>query len=416
MLALAPTTWACYGIPLGVFLSVAIFLRYAYRRAGSESEKWDSLGGRRWRCERKGDGVGELRERVTRERVWLPGSKRLPQKPSNAQKLGDLGIPVLKDTADILRWLGVDLKSLLPLANPERRVRPGKSNYVEWTVKKRRAGLRVICSPKPRLKAIQRKIKAEILDRAPVHMAAHGFVRTRSIATNAAGHVGRKLVVNLDLRNFFEHIRIQQVYGVFRHLGYGSEVSRWLARLCTHAPQLGEASRGLDGQWEMQRIRRHAVQGAPTSPALANLACLRLDRRLTGLAKKFDAEYTRYADDLTFSGDERFKRGMKRFLDHLHMIIRLEGFSENYVKRRFMRSGQRQQVTGVVVNQRVNVARDEYDRLKAIIHNARKTGLDAQNRDHRPDFRAYLLGRAAHVAQLNPERGRKLVEAIRAVS
>ncbi len=407
--------WVCFGGPLALFLILALWIALESKRVSRAAEHMNHVSGKTWRCDPASGGAGELRETTSPRRVLLPNSKNLKQTPSNVQRLSELDLPLLENTDDVLRWTGCDFKALLALANPGRRVRPGKSNYIEWAAKKKRYGVRIICSPRPRLKAIQRKIKAEILDRAPVNGATHGFVRTRSIVTNAASHVGRKLIVNLDLRDFFEHIRVQQVFGVFRHLGYGSEVSRWLARLCTHSPQLGQPERGIGGHWVMRRAPRHAVQGAPTSPALANLACLRLDRRLAGLAKKFDATYTRYADDLTFSGDEPFKRGMIRFLLLLHTIIRSEGFAENYRKRRFMRSGERQQVTGVVVNRRVNVARDEYDRLKAIIHNAKKTGLDAQNRDNRPDFRAYLLGRAAHVAQLNPDRGRRLIEALRSI-
>lgn len=412
MLAYSILTWSCFGIG-AIFLLFTMWIAIESRRGLRNIEHLNHVAGRTWRCDHRSDIIGELRETKVPKRVLLPGSKLLRQKPSNMRRLNDLGMPALKDTKDLLRLLDLDLAALLALANPGMRVRPGKSNYAEWTVKKKkRYGIRVICSPKTRLKSVQKKIKSEILDLAPVHDAAHGFVRSRSISTNAAPHVGRSLVVNLDLRNFFEHIRIQQVYGVFRHLGYGTEVSRWLARLCTHSPQLGMAMRGIGGHWVMHRERRHAVQGAPTSPALANLVCMRLDRRMAGLARKFEANYTRYADDLTFSGNEKFKLGMKRFLSLTHIIVRTERFAENYVKRRFMRPGERQQVTGVVVNKHVNVARDKYDSLKAIIHNAGKTGLDAQNRDKKPDFRAYLLGRAAHVSQLNPARGEKLRSAI----
>lgn len=417
MLAFSILTWTCVGIAAAFFLFMAVWIARESRRVARNFAHQNHAWGLTWRCDHKNDNIGELRETTAFKQVLLPGSKHLPQRPANTRRLGELGLPAIRDTRELLRWLGVDLAALLALANPGKRVRPGRSNYVEWTLKKKnRYGIRVICSPKPRLKAVQRKIKSEILDRAPLHDAAHGFIRTRSIASNAAPHVGRRLIVNLDLRNFFEHIRVGQVYGVFRYLGYGTEVARWLARLCTHSPQLGMAHRGPGGHWIMRRERRHAVQGAPTSPALANLVCLRLDRRLAGLARKFDATYTRYADDLTFSGDEKFKRGMKRFLSYTHTIVKTERFTENYVKRRFMRPGQRQQVTGVIVNQKLNTARDEFDRLKAIIHNAKKTGMAAQNRENHPDFRSYLLGRAAHIAQLNPQRGARLREAILALS
>lgn len=428
MLSLGDSTWALIGIALAAGLIIVLKFR---RQRGSSAdttsaEAFNSNAGSRGKAQSRpstpdnrpvGDSdLIELKPSGASDRLPLPGAKSLRQIPSDAARLIAHGIPILKDTDDVLRHFGLELGAMLALANPASRVRPGKGNYVEWTVaKKRGRRRRVICSPKPKLKAVQQRIRSEILDRIPTHPACHGFVRNRSIVTNAQSHLGRKLVVNLDLRDFFEHVSLGNVIGVFRHAGYGTEVSRWLGRLCTHAPQYAMKEKFSHLPLHRCRISRHTVQGAPTSPALANLACLRLDRRLTGLATRFQATYTRYADDLTFSGDEFFKRGMIRFLDLVNRIIREEGFRIHPGKRRFMRPGERQQVTGVVVNRRVNVARDEYDRLKAIIHNARKTGLDAQNRDNRPDFRAYLLGRAAHVAQLNPERGRRLIEAIRAV-
>ncbi len=346
-----------------------------------------------------------------------PRNRKIRQLPGDAGRLKSFGMPVLNSTDEVLRWLGLDFRAFLALADPTNRIRPGKSNYIEWSVPKKRGGLRIICSPKPRMKSVQRKIKEGILDRAPVHGAAHGFVRDRSIVTNASAHVGKSLILNLDLRNFFEHVRYPKVVGIFRWLGYNSEVSRCLAQLCTYQPNLGPVNMkgGVDDSVKfVWRAFRHAVQGAPTSPVLANLAVHRMDRRLSGAAKRFDATYTRYADDLTFSGDEPFKRGMIRFLPIVKLIIREEGFSMNYRKTRFMRPGERQEVTGVIVNEKTNARREDYDRLKAIIHNARKTGtLESQNRNQHPDFRSHLLGRVGHITRLNPSRGEKLLDAMR---
>lgn len=343
----------------------------------------------------------------------LPGSKQYRQAASDGTRLRNLGLPVLNTTNDLLRWLDLDLRPFLALANPADRLRPRKANYIEWTVPKKRHGIRVICSPKPRLKAVQHRIQTEILDRVEPHEAAHGFVRGRNIVTNAGPHVGQALVVNLDLRDFFDYVRYPRVIGVFRWLGYSLEVSRCLALLCTHRPNLSVLFDARSVRLYVRRAFRHAVQGAPTSPALANLAVYRLDRRLAGLAWRFEATYTRYADDLTFSGGEPFKRGMIRFLPLVQQIIKEEGFKLNARKMRFMRPGQCQQVTGVVVNRKVNARRRDYDLLKAIIHNAERAGfLESQNRDARPNFRANLLGRAAHIRQLNPSRGQRLIEQI----
>ncbi len=412
--------WGCFKYALYFILAFAVYVcvRFLYQLVASPrlGEKWYRPKGHwghppgSWlKCARQAGGEAGFPAEGPIRRRPLPGSKRVRQAAGDAARLASRGIPVLNDTREVLHWLGLDLKALVALADPTDRIRPNRTNYIEWSVPKKRHGVRIICAPKPRLKAVQRRIKDEILDRAALHPAAHGFVRQRSIITNAGEHVGKPLVVNLDLRDFFEHIRYPRVVGVFCRLGYSLEVSRWLALLCTHRTSLCPATPTGVTHVYVRRACRHAVQGAPTSPALANLVVQRLDRRLEGLARRFEATYTRYADDLTFSGGEPFKRGMKRFLALIKEIIRDEGFRLHLRKMRFMRPGQRQQVTGVVVNEKLNIRREEYDRLKAILHNAGKAGLAAQNRDKRLDFRAYLLGRIAHVGQLNPARGERLL-------
>lgn len=412
------TWWTILSV-LGV-AAFTILVPFLLRRRGTQrTRRGHSPGGRAsgLPCDRRFDGDAGYPPVPDVPRIRpLPGSRQIRQAAGVPARLREFGLPLLNTTDDVLRWLGLDLRPFLALANPADRIRPGRTNYTEWTVPKKRSGVRIICSPKPRLKAIQQRIKAEILDRAPPHEAAHGFLRGRNIVTNARPHVGRRLVVNYDLYDFFGYVRYPRVIGVFRRLGYSLEVSRCLALLCTHRPNLCPVFSPPAGPPVVLRPSRHAVQGSPTSPALANLALRRLDGRLAGLARRFDAAYTRYADDLTFSGEEAFKRGMARFLPLVRRIVRAEGFQLNIHKTRFMRSGQSQQVTGVVVNEKPNVRRHEYDCLKAILHNAKKAGaLESQNRRRRPDFRAYLLGRAAHVRLLNPVRGQRLIDAIGAL-
>jgi hypothetical protein len=159
----------------------------------------------------------------------------------------------------------------------------------------------------------------------------------------------------------------------------------------------------------------HLPQGGPTSPAIANLCAYRLDCRLFALARSARASYTRYADDLAFSGDADFARGAKRFLVHVAATVAEEGFVVHHRKTRIMREGVRQHLAGVVVNRRINIRRSEYDRLKAILENCRRQGAASQNKYSHPDFLAHLSGRVAFVEQLHPERGRRLREMLKAV-
>ena len=146
----------------------------------------------------------------------------------------------------------------------------------------------------------------------------------------------------------------------------------------------------------------------PPSPALANLVAWRLDVRLAGLARSFGAVYTRYADDMTFSGDAEFASKSASLVDAVATIVGDEGYRLNQRKTRVMTQASRQQVTGIVVNEHLNVPRASYDALKAILTNCRRNGLDAENRDGHADFRAHLAGRVGWVESLNPARGRRL--------
>ncbi|MDQ3609440.1 MAG: hypothetical protein M3459_11145 [Actinomycetota bacterium] len=141
---------------------------------------------------------------------------------------------------------------------------------------------------------------------------------------------------------------------------------------------------------------------------MANLAAFTLDRRLTGLAAALDATYTRYADDLTLSGSSRLLRRDERIRATIATIAREEGFAVNSRKSIVTTRAGRQEVCGIVVNERPNVARREYEEMKAILHNAARRGPSGENRAGVSDFRAHLLGRIAWIESLHPARGAKL--------
>jgi RNA-directed DNA polymerase len=158
-----------------------------------------------------------------------------------------------------------------------------------------------------------------------------------------------------------------------------------------------------------QRLRdRHLPQGAPTSPALSNLVAWRLDCRLGALAEGFGGSMTRYADDLAFSGDETFARSLRFFLPRAGAIVLEEGFRVNHRKTRVMHRGRRQELCGVVINEKPNVPRRERDRLRALLFNVGRFGIESQNRDGHPDFRRHLEGKVAWVVAVNRAAGDKL--------
>ncbi len=157
---------------------------------------------------------------------------------------------------------------------------------------------------------------------------------------------------------------------------------------------------------------RGLPQGAPTSPALSNQVVRKLDKRLLGVAKKLGLTYTRYADDLTFSGGEELATKIGWLLAKVRHIAQEEGFAVNEKKTRVMRRSAAQTVTGVVVNDKPSLSREELRRLRAILHRAKTEGLESQNREKRPNFRAWLTGKIAFVSMIRPDVGAKLKAAL----
>jgi hypothetical protein len=327
-------------------------------------------------------------------------------------RLDEFGLPAFRTPEDLAGWLDLPAGRLAWLVHRfEEGHRPADertAHYVYRWIDKRAGGRRLIEAPKPLLKRIQRQVLAAILSRVPVHPTAHGFVTGRSICTNAKPHVGQRVVVKFDLQNFYPAVRYGRVVAIFRSLGYSREAAIWLGRLTTSALPRTLVTHDSSGADLKPYRGRHLPQGAPTSPALANLSAFSLDLRLAGLARTFGAQYTRYADDLTFSGDEQFLRSLAVFIPLVRQIARSEHFLLNRRKRRIIRNSQRQTVTGVVVNSRPNISRRDYDAIKAILTNCVRRGPSTQNHDRHENFAAHLLGRIAHVAQLNASRAEKL--------
>lgn len=329
------------------------------------------------------------------------------------EKLNRYHLPQFSTPLELAQWLEYPIGKLAWLTHrynhcdgPED-VKEAHYSY-HWLPK--RNGFRLIESPRPFLKMAQQQILQEILNQIPVHSAAHGFVTGHSPVTNARPHTGKRVVVKFDLENFYTSVKFSRVVSIFRSIGYCREAALWLARLTTSAipaniPFPDGSLRPL-----LPYLSRHLPQGAPTSPALANLSAFSLDVRLSGLARSFDADYTRYADDLTFSGSEQFLRSLRVFIPLVNQIIRSERFQANQSKRRVLRDNQQQKVTGVVVNEHTNVPRKEFDLLKAILTNCIRQGPAGQNREQHPDFASHLRGRIAYVQQLNPNRGQRLLQ------
>ncbi|HEY1711247.1 MAG TPA: reverse transcriptase family protein [Rhizomicrobium sp.] len=326
-------------------------------------------------------------------------------------------MPPIATAGDLAEWLGLSIAQLDWFADTKRQHASAQDSalrHYRYTFVFKRSGLpRLLEAPKPRLKDIQRRILHEILDHAPIHACAHGFAKGRSCLSSASVHASEAIVLSLDLCDFFSTVPSDRIHGLFRSIGYPWSVAHLLTGLCTTVTPrhvLAESDEGRAFDWHARNLLSgpHLPQGAPTSPALANLCAWKLDQRLNGLANRFDAHYTRYADDLTFSGDDRLARAAKAVLAAIEAIVRDEGFALNRGKTRIMPSQTRQKVTGIVVNTHTNIARPDYDRLKAVLYNCKRNGPVAENRSAYSDFRSHLNGKVTWVENVNPARGAKL--------
>jgi RNA-directed DNA polymerase len=328
-------------------------------------------------------------------------------------------VPSIAGLGELAEFLGVSsgrLDWLSDTAHWNRRTQRGRLHHYsyDWLVRPGRAP-RLLEVPTPRMRRVPRRVLREILAALPLNDAAHGFVPGRSAVTGAAAHARADTVITLDLSTFFARVSARRVFSVFRQAGYPEAVAHALTGICTHAvPSWVNARMPAGGSPEDRSALRDAIsrshlpQGSPTSPALANLAVRRLDSRLAGWAAASGAVYTRYADDLAFSGSALRGRAATSFIDGVERIVRAEDHRLNRSKTRVSGQGARQSVTGLVVNEGPAVDRPYFDELKAILHNCAAHGPRSQNRAGHPDFRAHLLGRLNWVAGLSPSRGERL--------
>jgi retron-type reverse transcriptase len=333
-------------------------------------------------------------------------SAGLEQRTSDAAALEARSLPVLHVSEDIARAMGITLPTLRWLTY--HRKSATLVHYHRYSIAKKTGGVRNISAPKPALKEAQHWVLLNVLAKLEVEPQAHGFVPGRSIVSNAVAHCGKPIVINLDLKEFFPSVTFRRVKGLFRKLGYSEHVATVFALLCTEPPRVAAE---LDGKlYHVALGARVLPQGACTSPAITNALCKRLDRRLAGLAAKHGFAYTRYADDLTFSGSASSAVG--KLLKSVRSIVSGEGFVEHPRKTRVMRQSNRQEVTGLTVNAKPSISRKELRILRAILHNAAKHGLESQNRSGHPDFAAYLRGRVEFACMTDPSRAGSLRETL----
>lgn len=340
-------------------------------------------------------------------------------------------IPVLASAHDIAQALNVPLEDLLWLAPEHAQWREPQggghalhpSHYRYRLLPKPSGGLRLLEAPRPRLATIQRHILDTLLKGVPTHEAAHGFVRGRSVGSHAQIHTNQAVVIRFDLTDFFTSINATRIRALWRALGHGRPVADLLTRLTTARTPQAIRERLLEATpIPPQAIARrraiaarlaqpHLPQGAPTSPNLANLCAFGLDLRMHALAERFGARYTRYADDLVFSGPKALHGQFETLLAWVSAIAQDEGFTLRADKTRVMPAHQRQYVTGLVVNQRVNYSRTQFDTLKARLH--RLAGLPQVDASERAQVAGEIHWASQWLASTRKDKLMRLFDTIR---
>lgn len=276
--------------------------------------------------------------------------------------------------------LGVEVNRLEEILNNV------SGHYQEFWMRKRSGGYRMISAPDKDLQAIQSTIYSRILSSVTiVHPAAVGFRCGRSVVDNAAPHLGKRYVLKMDIHDFFGSIRSPRVRQTFKKIGYPENVSKVLGALCC--------------------LHRHLPQGAPTSPALSNIVGYEMDRKLAALAAEYGVTYTRYADDLTFSGDVFPK---EQIIPQVKRIIRDEKFEPNHKKTHFMNQSSRKIITGVSVasDVKLTIPKSKKREIRKNVYFILTKGLAEHQRrigSHDPAYLKRLIGMLCYWRAIEPD-------------
>lgn len=293
---------------------------------------------------------------------------------------------VIYDQQHFAELVGYDYGYILALSSNLEK------NYKEYSIPKKRGGVRILEEPYPDLKDIQSWILRNVLVPASKKMVspvAKAFIPKKNIRDNARFHKNHNIILALDVEDFFSNIQYGSVYEIYRTIGYSKAVATLLAKLCTYNGYL--------------------PQGAPTSPMLSNLVMKKVDDQLWTYCKNRKIIYTRYADDLTFSGDIVH---IGHLIAYVKQVLLLRYLHLNTQKTKVMGRGTQQSVTGIVVNEKLQVSKAYRDKIRQEIYYCIKYGFDShmQRYSSKPDwiksksqYIQHLYGKVKFVLQINPQ-------------
>ena len=253
--------------------------------------------------------------------------------------------------------------------------------YRSFKIKKRNGQMRTIEEPLPSLKEIQHWILNNILEKFDVSPFAKAYKKKHNLKENVRFHSNQETVLNLDIKNFFPSIKSKSIEGIFKNMGYSPLVSNLLAKLCTRNKIL--------------------PQGAPTSPFLSNIFMKEIDDAISKYCILGKIKYTRYADDMTFSGTFD-KDNLSNFVEELLKIHDLE---LNHEKTHYLKKNQRQIVTGIVVNQKLQVPFEKRNAIRSDLYYIKKFGIEEHKtfrKIKKSNYISHLLGKINFILNINP--------------
>ena len=321
-----------------------------------------------------------------------------------------LGLPVLVTPGDVAAAIGIGAPELTWLCY--HRGASSVDHYHRFQIPKKRGGTRNVSSPKTKLRRAQSWLLENVLAPLPIHDAATAFVAGANVVENANRHMGRAIVVRIDLKDFFPSIGFRRVKRQFENFGYNEGIATMLALISTESPRVELT---LDETKRYVAVGERVLpQGACTSPALTNLLCRRLDARLSGIAKTLGFVYSRYADDLVFSSADS-NADVNKLIGLTRRVVADEKFVVNDEKTVVMRPHARQVVTGLVVNAQdatsPRVSRADLRRFRAFLHRYEQLGADQMSAQIGRDALSYARGMIAWISMSDKSRAEKLVSA-----
>lgn len=320
------------------------------------------------------------------------------------------GLPVIFSSLHLAMLMDIKHHNLMHM------IENSEHYYKTYKLRKKNGGTRFITAPNNELKWVQRWILIHILEKVPSHPNVFSFRKGTSINQNATLHTGKQIILNVDLYRFFDSIDCKRVYGFFHYLGYAKNIAWDLAKLVTTMlpKSYWDQVRKEDVFFKSYiRLKRNVLpQGAPTSPILSNFIGLSMDKIFQSIADKSGIEYSRYADDITFSG-ERNKLPSKMFISK---IIKQQNFYLHPNKTKYQSRKFRQSVTGLTVNDKVTVDREWKVKLRTQLYFCAKHGPQSHLEYHltnnnpiKNNFKDHLLGKVKFLYSVEPKTAKKYI-------